>query len=481
MKFWLTTTQIRAALAHKSPTTSPGGYHCLEAPSGWLDTRVQVPAILRLTAIALFVFPSNMIFGPLGAGGYVAMVLAQALFAMWALSSALRLHDPVPVRHPARVGLFIYWLVGVLSYLSMTVPLKDSESVLAANRWLLSLVGMTGIALVTTESIRNRTAALALVRALVAGATFCAAIAAFQFWTRVNPMPWMESLLIGLNDNGGATDFATRSTLMRVAGTTIHPIELGVVCAMILPLACWRAIYAVNGSSKWRWIQVSVIAFASFASVSRSAVLGLFVAAIVTVPFMPALARKWVKIVLPAGLLGVFVLVPGLIATLVGFFAAGTSDPSVTARTDDYPRVEKMVEIRPWLGSGPGTFLPKNQLEIVDNQYLHSAIEMGMLGVFAVIALLITPAVSSLISALSSKEPSLRMFCGAVAAGCFVALISAVTFDFLSFPVVTLTFCFLLGLAGAGWIAVKSERFRLPVRAPCVELDPPISSCSKGT
>ena len=34
---------------------------------------------------------------------------------------------------------------------------------------------------------------------------------------------------------------------MRVAGTTLHPIELGVVSAMLLPLAIWRALYDGQG------------------------------------------------------------------------------------------------------------------------------------------------------------------------------------------------------------------------------------------
>ena len=43
--------------------------------------------------------------------------------------------------------------------------------------------------------------------------------------------------MVGLVENGNASAFQSRGALMRVAGTTLHPIELAVVTAMLLPLS----------------------------------------------------------------------------------------------------------------------------------------------------------------------------------------------------------------------------------------------------
>ena len=59
------------------------------------------PLLLRLVVITIFAIPANMVFAPLGAVGYVSMVLAIVLFALWLLSALMGLHDPIPFATPA--------------------------------------------------------------------------------------------------------------------------------------------------------------------------------------------------------------------------------------------------------------------------------------------------------------------------------------------------------------------------------------------
>jgi len=346
----------------------------------------------------------------------------------------------------------------VIAYVSMGSGPADSIGRAAADRWLLILLGITGVAIVTAETTRTEARRLSLVRTLVGAATFCSLVAIYQFITYTDPDLWIRPYLVGLTDNGGDTTFQIRSTFFRVAGTTFHPIELGVVATMIVPMACWRALFDARGHRWWHWSQTALIAFASFASVSRSATLGLFIACLLAIPFLPRIARKWAALVVPAGILAVFSAVPGLIATLTGAVTTGSSDPSITTRTDNYSRVEAMVAKRPLAGIGPGTFIPKNALDIVDNQYLHTVIEMGILGLIALTAYLLMPAVAALLAARNASAPSLRCFSGAIAAAGFVAVVASATFDSLSFPVFNLILAFVIGLSGSAWMSVKAEK-----------------------
>jgi O-antigen ligase len=416
------------------------------------------PLLLRLVVITIFAIPANMVLAPLGAVGYVAMVLAILLFALWLLSALMGLHDPIPFRHPGRVGLGAFWLATVIAYVAMGPGPADSIGRASADRWLLIMLGVTGVAMVTAESTRTEARRLSLVRTLVGAMTFCSVIAIYQFVTHTDPDLLIRPFLVGLSDNGGNTTLQARSSFFRVAGTTFHPIELGVVATMILPMATWRALFDPRGHRWWHWSQTGVIAFASFTTVSRSAILALFVACLVAIPFLPGPARKWASFVVPAGIVAVFSAVPGLIATLTGAVTAGSADPSITTRTDDYARVEAMVVRRPLAGIGPGTFIPKNPLEIVDNQYLHTVIEMGLIGLLALLMYLLIPGVAALLAARNAQDRSLRCFSGAVAAAGFIGVVASATFDSLSFPVFNMIFAVVLGLSGSVWMSVKAER-----------------------
>ena len=108
---------------------------------------------------------------------------------------------------------------------------------------------------------------------------------------------------------------------------------------------------------------------------------------------------------LPFALAAVFMSAPGLIGTLASFFGAGTGDPSVAYRVSDYPLVERFLEQAPWFGRGGGTYLPDTGLDILDNQFLKTAVELGLVGVVALTAFFLVPAISALVARRRSRRP----------------------------------------------------------------------------
>ncbi len=429
------------------------------APRLAAHRRGEAPWLLRAVAVTVFVFPANIIFDPLGANGFVAMVLALILVGVWVASALWGLHDPVIQRHPARLGLGILWLVTVASFVAMGGGPATVQGKLSAERWVITLLAITGIVCVTADFVRTREQLASLVRALVLGATFCAAVGIYQFFLHTDPVHYWTDLMVGMTDNGGRTTFQQRSQFVRVAGTTFTPIELGVVMVMVFPLAVWRCIYDPSRRRWVAWAQCLVILAAAVFTVSRSMILSLLAVTIVMVPFLPVVARRWAYILVPTGVVAVFALVPGMVATMLATITITTTsnDPSITTRLNNYPRVEAMVHDRPLLGSGPGTYLPVNALKILDNEYLKVAVEMGLLGVFALIAFLVLPTYAAFFAACNLRDPAMKALAGGVAGAGLASVLVSATFDSLSFPTFTIVFAFVAGLSGSVWLVARNQ------------------------
>ena len=153
-------------------------------------------------------------------------------------------------------------------------------------------------------------------------------------------------------------------------------------------------------------------------------------------------------------------LTPGYIRTLGEFIGMGATDPSVTARTQDYPLAESLVREHPWFGMGGGTYLPTNMLDIFDNQVL-TTVELGLVGLAALLILLVTGVVTPLVARSRTTDPGLRSLGAALAGSAAAAAACMMTFDEFAFP----------DRAGAvlrrsrtGGRALRADRARAPSR-----------------
>lgn len=426
------------------------------------------PWLLRACAVTLLVLPADQVFAPLGATGYLGMILALVIAVFWLGSLLFGLHDPVARRAPVRVAIAVLLLASCISYViymtGRSIPVTPVAQS-SAERWLLLLLAGAGLSLTIIDSVRSLADVMVLVRALTTGALFCGVVAIVQFITRWNPVDLIRGAMLGFENNGGSTAFQDRGGLMRVAGTTFHPIELAVITAMLLPLAIWRALYEERTSGRrgrtvYLWSIPVVLLVANAATVSRTGLIALLLVAVLFVGFLPVIARRWAVVAIPAAVAGLFLTTPGLVGSLTGSVFAGTTDTSIVNRLDNYPRVAQLVAEHPWFGSGPGTYLPERAKFILDNEYLSAAICLGLVGGACVVFYFALPAFFGFVAAQAAVEPGLRCLAGAVATACAIAAVCSATFDSLAFPVFALLYPFTLGIAGSVWILVKQERAR---------------------
>ncbi|WBB69598.1 O-antigen ligase family protein [Micromonospora sp. WMMD812] len=415
----------------------------------------QAAVMLQLFVVAAFVFPSDTVVRIIGAQGYLASLIALVLFLAWAVTALLGLHDPIHTRYPIRGALGLLWICTLLSYAAMPLFSPDATQRLSADRWILLLLGMSGVILVAAEHLRDPTDLLRVIRTLVWGAAFSGVVAVFQFWFLWDLKPLLRLALPGFEVNSSYGSFQGRDALVRVTGTSIHPIELGVTAGMLLPLAIWLGINDTGRSPTRRWLPVGLIGMCIPMSVSRSAILAVGVAVVVFAVCLPARQRVWLFAFAPVAVAGVFATTPGYLRTILNSFTAGTEDASITNRLDNYPRVVALVREAPWLGRGGGTFLPADATRILDNQYFKTAIEMGIVGLVALVLYFLIPAVAVLQVRARAKEPELRSLCAALAGACLAAALGAYTFDGFSFAQFASVHAVVVGLCATCWLAVR--------------------------
>jgi O-antigen ligase len=436
-----------------SPTWVQADWRAVAIP-----LRSQAVPVLRLFALTLMVIPSYEVFKPIGAIGYPAGLVGMFAFVAWGAASLLGIHDARRHRHPVRGVLCFFWLTALASYALMNrgalSPLQDAS----ADRFLMQIADMTGVALLAAECLRSLHEVRRVLRVLCWGGAFCGAVAGLQFWVSLDLTHYLR--LPGFKINADAVAISTRDALTRVTGTAIHPIELGVVAGMLLPIAIWVAIYDTDQKTWKRWAPVGLIAVSTAASVSRSAIVAVALAMSVFVILMPVRQRLVALAAVPFALAGVFVSAHGLIGTLASYFGMGTSDSSIAHRVNNWPYVESLVHQAPWLGSGGGTYIPStatSTIHVLDDQYLHTAIDLGLIGVVALGGLFILPMFFALTAHRHSGNPELRMLCAALAGAVLAAAVCSAFFDSLSFPMFYNVYALVIGFIGAAWRFARAE------------------------
>lgn len=417
------------------------------ALTGQSGTKALVAYVVLLIGV-----PAQQVFAPLGAAGTPAQMLAIALLIWWAARRIALLQPRKRIVQPVRRALLFLILAVLASYVVAATRAIDSTELRAADRGLLSLAAWSGVVLVVTDGV-NREQLDRLLRVLAYAGGALAALGVLQFFTGLDVARFLE--IPGLTAN---TDYATvlqRADFRRPAGTATHPIEFGVVLAMILPIALHFALD--SSDRRWRrWFPAAMIAFALPISISRSAVVGAVLALAFMLPAWPAARRRKAYGVIVVFLGLIYLAIPGLLGTLRNLFTGLFADSSTQSRTDSYSVAGEYVAERPVFGRGFGTFLPS--YHIVDNQFLIMLITTGAVGAVALLLLFLTGIFTARGVRIRSRSAGTRGLAQALAASVAVSAASSATFDSLSFPMAAGTMFLLLGCVSALW--------RLEVAAP---------------
>ena len=426
----------------------------------WVASRHQdAVTLLMLFVILQLGLPAVYVIGPLGGAGGPATVLGLGLLLWWTVHQLAygglreQLHDRTR-------WLLVAWLFAVLcAYLAATLRPIDSTELSAADRGLLSVFSWAGVVFLIMDGVRTRARLDRLLRTMSVMGGLVAALGIAQFYTGLPLTNYLQ--LPGLSANGSLGDVASREGFLRPAGTATHPIEFGVVLAVMLPLCLYYAMNDTHRSKFARWWPVACIGIAVPIAVSRSAIICVVIGFLFLFPAWSAAQRRTAGIGILVLLGFVFIAIPGMIGTIFGLFSAiGGNDTSVQSRTDSYALAGQFIGNSPIFGRGFGTFLPSYR--ILDNQYLGTMIEVGAVGVLALLALHYGSVGIALgVRKRSTDEPT-RQLAQTLAASTAAGCISFAFFDAFSFPqAASLTFVTIGAIGALRRLAAAAEAEKL--------------------
>lgn len=401
-------------------------------------------SVLTVYLVLLYAIPAPLTVGVLGSMGAPATLFALVLFLVW-LWFRIQQRDPVPGGGSTTGGAALFLMLATLvAYAhAMAGPIPVTE-VSPADSGLIRIVGLGGLVLLATDGITSHDRLRVLHGRIGIAAVGITWFAVAQILTGSLLIDQID--LPGLSNTTTFTGLSPRAGFLRPTGTATHAIEFGAVLSMMLPLlimqfkAFPRRRLLLGGA-------IAIVGFVIMMSISRTALLCSAVGVLMLLPAFGRLAR-WAIIGSGVAVTVIaWVTIPGLVGTLRGLFTGAAGDSSIVSRTGGIELALDFVARSPLVGRGFGTFLPRYW--ILDNMYLQMLVEVGLLGLGALLFLLAAGYVAARGSWRASRDQVDRDLAIGVSAGIAAGALGLAFFDGLVFQQSAGTLFLLLGLAGA--------------------------------
>ena len=428
-----------------------------DAAIGRPRRRIDAVTLLSCYALLLMAIPSSLVVGSFGAAGAPAALLAIAILCWYLVA---RQHSGLGLdrgMQPVRVAATIFAGTFVAAYVSASRHAVAAIAQSGADRGLLVLAGWIGVLALAADGIDQPDRLRTLLRRIVLLATAMAALGVIEFLTGVDLTKYI--LIPGLSVHQQLTDLTSRYGLVRVTATTAQPLEFGAVLAMSLPIALHQARFAPRALRVRRWLQVALITAAVPMTGSRSTFFGVAVICLVLLPTWRLRDRLRACAVIVAAPILVWLVKPSLVSSFAALFGHLGNDRSSLSRADAYAEAVPYIAAHPWLGQGFQTFFPQTYF-FVDNQYLTSLLETGVLGFLALVGCFATGWFTARSLRATAVDARTRDLGQCLAASMAAAAVCFGSFDALSFSIAAGLFFLLLGCVGAAWRLGRAQPAR---------------------
>lgn len=409
------------------------------------------PATTRFLPWALFSFVAMLWLVPfdsvkLPVGGPIDATLDRPLLvilgAIWLLSVRAVRH-----RWPLRLST-IHWAFGsfvAIAAISIVLQgetlVRIGEMDLATKQLalLVSYLVFFGLA----ASILRASEVTKMLKAMLVLACCTAIGVVVEYRLGINPFhDWIGPLFPGyVRPEGiGGIDSIGRE---QIYGPGVHPLAAAVMFSMTLPFALAWLLEAKERRQRILYgLAVVILIAGAVATQKKTAMVGPLVCILVLAAYRP---RQMLRLT-PLALVLVVVVhftAPGALGGVLDQFSPGSVNKVNTTkdRVSDYEAVTPDLAEHPLLGRGYGSYDQKKH-RILDNLYLTLAIGVGLLGILAYLAILLTTFLEANRVA-RSGDPDRGPPAMAASASICVALVSGALLDFLSFPQLPYLLCFI--------------------------------------
>jgi hypothetical protein len=313
------------------------------------------------------------------------------------------------------------------------------------------------VMLFAASAVKKRRDIDRLLMLLVIGGTVLALTALIEWRTGTNFFDRIDRYLPILQHDPNDYPVPSRGGATRARASAQHPIALGALLVMLLPMA----VYLFRRQGRRVWMAcAAMLVLGALATISRTAAVML---AVELMAFLWLKRRETVRLLpmlLPL-IVCAQVVMPGTLGTFKAIlFPTGgvikqeqQGEGSGTGRVADLGPAFREWWRQPLLGQGLGTRLtspddPHQNAQILDDQWMSSLLEIGAVGVFALMWLY-GRAVRRLGQRAKGDATSDGWMMASLAASLAAFAVGMVSYDGFSFIQVTFVSFVLLGLAGA--------------------------------
>jgi polysaccharide biosynthesis protein PslJ len=443
------------ALAAPSPAASRA--------ADWPHTTRWLPWGLAGFLLLIWIVPFDSVFLPFG--GPVDITLDRPLLLLlggvWLLGGGAIVRGPQMGASPVHWAFGAFVLVAVLSILvhaETMVRIDQLDSALKK----IALLASYGFFFVLAASIIRPSEIPRFVKFTVVIATITAIGVIVENRFALNPFhDWIGSLFPGYTRpfGIGILDSIGRK---QVLGPGIQPLGVTTMLVLAMPFAVIGLLDSGRRRQRWLYGSAVLLIFAgALATEKKTGLVGAAAALLVLLAYRP---RQMLRL-LPFGvvmLVMIHLFTPGAIGGVVDQFAPSSLNRvnTVQDRVRDYDAIRPDLADNPLVGAGWGSY-DQREHRILDNLYLTLAIEVGLLGVLAYIAMLGSAFVLANRAARSGDPERAPPAMAAAAAIVTVAVASALL-DFLSLPQLAYMFCFVaaIGVVSARNLVTAPGRAR---------------------
>lgn len=477
--WWLGFTLYVALAAATAVILPPAAILFLLPPLGVLWAKApQARAVPRDLAFTLILIASVLlavwpvyIFVKLGPAPILTppRLLLYVVSAMWLYDMAVSRHRRAQFSFAVRRNRWITWSVfGLFGLGVLSLPLAEGKALAVPEFFRQTMIWLLPFCAVLTYCRRPRDFER-LVKAFVLGAVIVAGIAIVEAVTQhlmaIVLSPLIQGDAVWLQN---VQEQKIRDGFFRAQASHTHPLSLGEHMAIVAPFALAFAARAKDGRARWLWASAFLlILLGAIATNSRGAGLGMvialgFMAAIFTVRFFgKARAARFRPLV---GLASALLLLASPVIA-VGTYAMISGKGGVSASNSTQSRLDQMEQAwpkimkRPVLGYGTGRSSRIlgfwGQTLTIDNYYLTLALDFGVPGPLAFLAMLAAFGVAGLKRALTAPPSMTAVYLACAASAASIAISRTITSQ-----TGNLAMIFILIAAFAGAQTVSSARRR---------------------
>jgi O-antigen ligase len=354
-----------------------------QARIDWRWIIATILAVILFVPMRRYVFPVNL---PFDLEPY--RILVALVLLLWALS--LLAQPDVAFRRSGLEGPMLLFAFALVAS-DFANPGRMAEYQSFVMRGLTLALSVVVFFYFVVSVVRTFSQVVTIVKLLVVGTTVLAVLALIETRTGWSPFDHFHQYFPVLQEAGSITD-DTRMGGFRALGSAEHPIGLGVLFALVAPLALYLAIRFGRG---W-WLSLVIVMGGTFVTVSRTAMIMLFVTSLVTLALRFRETWRFSPLLVPLVVM-VHFAAPGTLGALKysftppgGLVAEQSNDEYVagSGRIADIGPSLDLFREKPVFGYGYGTLQtagPDANARALDNQWLSSLLNIGLVGVFSLV------------------------------------------------------------------------------------------------